>query len=72
MSDETLKTLFYVSVVCVLNTYVILYTKFGDLLDKSCFRKVHRSTYHNKIRSICDGNFLSDIVANFLFRTSCG
>ena len=31
-------------------------------------------TDHNKIRprSICDGNFLSDIVANFLFRTSCG
>ena len=31
-------------------------------------------TYHNKIRprSICDGNFLSDIVANFLFRTSFG
>ena len=23
-------------------------------------------------RSICDGNFLSDIVTNFLFRTSCG
>ena len=31
-------------------------------------------TDHNKIRprSICDGNFLSNIVANFLFRTSCG
>jgi len=23
-------------------------------------------------RSICDGNFLSDIVTNFLFRISCG
>ena len=23
-------------------------------------------------RSICAGNFLSDIVTNFLFRTSCG
>ena len=23
-------------------------------------------------RSICDGNFLSNIVTNFLFRTSCG
>ena len=31
-------------------------------------------TDHNKKRprSICDGHFLSDIVANFLFRTSCG
>ena len=24
------------------NTYVILYTKFGDLFDKSCSRKVHQ------------------------------
>ena len=24
------------------NTYVILYTKFGDLFEQSCFRKVHQ------------------------------
>ena len=45
-----------------------------SLLDRGKDNGTRARTYHNKIRprSICDGNFLSDIVANFLFRTSCG
>ena len=46
----------------------------SDLATRGKDNGTRARTYHNKIRpkSICDGNFLSDIDANFLFRTSCG
>ena len=46
----------------------------SDLATRGKDNGTRARTYHNKIRprSICDGNFLSDIVANFLFRTSFG
>ena len=46
----------------------------SDLATRGKDNRIRARTYHNKIRprSLCDDNFLSDIVANFLFRTSCG
>ena len=46
----------------------------SDLATRGKGNRTRAQTYHNKIRprSICDDNFLSDIVPNFLFRTSCG
>ena len=46
----------------------------SDLATRGKDNGTPARTYHNKIRprSICDDNFLSDIVANFLFSTSCG
>ena len=46
----------------------------SDLATRGKDHGTRARTDHNKIRprSIRDGNFLSDRVANFLFRTSCG